>query len=261
MLCLMNKAPHKGAFFYVLLFGLLFTGPLLAACPSDRIDETVSVVQVFDGDTVRLEDGRRLRFIGIDTPEIDHRGGRSEPYSRAAQRRVEGLLGKGGELRLRFDLERQDHYGRTLAHPYLSDGRSLNGILLREGLASSLIVPPNIWGLECRIKARDEARDAGRGIWSLPSHRLMPLDTPGALKTGYRWIEGRVEGLERSRKGQWLLMGAGVRLYVANEDRDYFKDSDLNGWKGRRLRASGWLHGKPGEWRMRIRHPAQLQLF
>jgi len=256
-----KRAPRKGALFCVLLLGLFWLGSVQAVCPSDRIDETVSVVQVFDGDTVRLSDGRRLRFIGIDTPEIDHRGGRSEPYSRAAQRRVEALLGRERVLRLRLDAESQDHYGRLLAHPYLPDGRSLNALLLAEGLATALVVPPNLWQQDCYRRQMALARQNRQGLWSLSNYRLTPSAELGARAAGYRWIEGRLLRVEEQRNSTWLVLEGGLRLRIAREDRRWFAERDMRAWEGRLLRADGWLHGEAGQWRMRLRHPVQLEVL
>ena len=245
----------------IALWLLVFSGLATAQCAADRIDETVVVAQVFDGDTVRLEDGRRLRFIGIDTPEIDHRGGQSEPYSRAAQRRVQALLADGGRLSLRYDREREDHYGRALAHPYLVDGRSLNALLLEEGLARALVVPPNLWQQDCYRAVMAGARQARAGMWRLAGHRLTPASGLDKVGKGYRWISGRIEGFERTTNSHWLILNGGVRLRIAREDLAYFESLEVEKLPGSLVQADGWLQGKPGNWRMRLRHPVQLQIM
>ena len=250
------------------LYGTLFSlwlslscGIVLAACPADRVDEEVRVAHVFDGDTVRLSDGRRVRFIGIDTPEIDHRGGRSEPYSRAAQRRLEHLLGKERRLLLRYDNERKDHYGRSLAHPYLSDGKSLNAILLEEGLATTMLVTPNDWQHDCYRRAMARARDARIGIWSLPSHRLTPVIELSKRDQGYAWVAGRVQGIRAGRDSRRVLLEGGLQLYIASGDLSYFEEKMLAKLPGTTVEVDGWLQGEIGKWRMRLRHPSQLKVM
>ncbi|HEY9148940.1 MAG TPA: thermonuclease family protein, partial [Gammaproteobacteria bacterium] len=158
---LAKGALRKGAPFAFLqglfLLWALLPGAHAAACTLDRGGESVAVDYVYDGDTLRLEDGRKVRFIGINTPEIKRDGSPSEPFSRAARKRVVALTG-GDAMVLRLDQERHDRYGRLLAHPYLADGRSLSKLLLQEGLAAAVVVPPNLWHSDCYLQQEQAAR-------------------------------------------------------------------------------------------------------
>jgi endonuclease YncB( thermonuclease family) len=132
------------------------------------------VDHVHDGDSVRLADGRALRLIGIDTPELARDGRPDEPLARAARDRLRELLRDSGmRLELRFDREREDHYGRLLAHAYLPDGRSIAAELLAEGLATQLVVPPNEASWTCFRQAERVARRARLGLWALPGYQVM----------------------------------------------------------------------------------------
>ncbi|HKJ23067.1 MAG TPA: thermonuclease family protein, partial [Gammaproteobacteria bacterium] len=94
-------------------------------CGPSRVDARAHVAYVYDGDTVRLDDGRRIRLIGVDTPEIAHDGNPAQPFALAARQFLIDLLHQsGGDVRLRYGPERKDHYHRTLAHLYLPDGQS-----------------------------------------------------------------------------------------------------------------------------------------
>ena len=111
--------PRPGRYAKALLWGAFFvwavgTSPARATtCALDHADETVRVERVFDGDTVRLADGRHLRFIGLDTPEVAHDRRPAEPYADEAARAVQQLIAAGDHrLRLRHDAEAQDRYGR-----------------------------------------------------------------------------------------------------------------------------------------------------
>jgi endonuclease YncB( thermonuclease family) len=131
------------------------------------------VDHVHDGDSVRLADGRALRLIGIDTPELARDGRPDEPLARAARDRLRELLRDSGmRLELRFDREREDHYGRLLAHAYLPDGRSIAAELLAEGLATQLVVPPNEASWTCFRQAERVARRARLGLWALPGYQV-----------------------------------------------------------------------------------------
>ena len=90
------------------------------------------VTGLFDGDTLRLADGRRLRLAGIDCPELGHGAGPDQYYGREALALSRGLV-KGAGVRLEH--VGADHYGRLVAEVLLPDGRSLNLLLVREGAA------------------------------------------------------------------------------------------------------------------------------
>ena len=127
----------------------------------------VPLLRVVDGDTIRvLFEGRdeRVRYVGIDTPEIAHRPGEAaEPLGEEAADANRRLLG-AGPLRLVFDVERRDRYGRLLAYVHGGDVM-LNEALVRAGYAQTLTIPPNIRHAERFAALQREARAAGRGLW------------------------------------------------------------------------------------------------
>jgi endonuclease YncB( thermonuclease family) len=129
----------------------------------DVIGEGVyQVVYVFDGDTLRLAGGAKVRLIGIDTPEL---GDAPERWAAEATSFTREFL-RGGQVWLRFDRERIDSYGRFLAYAYVND-QMLNEALLREGLARAR-TDFNYNERYKRIfrEAQSAAQQAGRGIWS-----------------------------------------------------------------------------------------------
>jgi micrococcal nuclease len=123
------------------------------------------VARVVDGDTVVLRGGERVRYIGVDTPESVKPGTPVQCYAKAASHANERLV-EGRRVRLRYDAEREDRYGRTLAYVYrASDGLFVNAELVRRGYARVLTIPPDDAhaGSFRRLAAR--ARRAGRGLW------------------------------------------------------------------------------------------------
>jgi micrococcal nuclease len=119
--------------------------------------------QVIDGDTIRLESVGPVRYIGIDAPE------RGEPFYREARRYNENLLSRG-DVSLRYDRDRYDRYGRTLAYVYVRTdaGRTVfvNEELVRAGWATALEVPPNTEFARAFRRAEEEARRRGHGMWA-----------------------------------------------------------------------------------------------
>lgn len=234
-----------------------FAGP--PRCGADRLDQHARVNYVHDGDTVKLEDGQSLRLIGINTPELGHGGAPDETLALAARDALQTLLADSPRIALRYDSERRDHYGRLLAHAFLPDGRSVATLLLEQGLAMHLLVPPNEWNFACYQQAERKARAAGRGIWSRPEYQPLPsTDVPAAAR-GFRLIQGRVERVGHSAKSVWINLEGGVALRIARTDLNYFAGLTLESLENQVILARGWIYpGKRGPV-MRIRHPAALE--
>jgi endonuclease YncB( thermonuclease family) len=241
---------------------LACAAPLAAygqSCAPDRTDEQVQVGQVYDGDTVKLRDGRKLRLIGIDTPEIGQGNRPAQPLAVTATQTLRKLLATSPNLGLRHDAEPEDRYQRLLAHLYLQNGISVEATLLEKGLATVLTVPPNIWNLACYQAAEQRARNARRGIWSLPAYQPVDASILPAKVDGFRLVKGRVVRVSKSRKSIWLNLDGNVSLRIDRADLPYFKGYDLDRMANRQVVARGWLHPQPRGSMMRIRHPAALE--
>ena len=131
--------------------------------------DTAPVVRVVDGDTIRvgLPSGEEpVRYIGIDTPESVKPGAPVECFAKRASAYNERLVA-GERVRLVYDIERRDRYGRLLAYVYrVRDGLFVNAELVRRGYATAVTFPPNVaHERELRRLAR-RARMSGRGLWS-----------------------------------------------------------------------------------------------
>ncbi len=140
----------------------------------EREDLTGTVIRTVDGDTVwvRLAGGvEKVRYIGIDTPEIHHPTRGEEPGGRAATEINRGLVGDR-PVRLEPDVQLRDRYGRLLAYVWVrrADGVEVmvNAELVRLGYAAVLTVPPNVRHAELFRKLAAEAREQHRGLWARP---------------------------------------------------------------------------------------------
>ena len=123
------------------------------------------VERVVDGDTIVMRGGERVRYIGVDTPESVKPGTPVQCYAKAASHENARLVA-GEKVRLRYDAEHEDRYGRTLAYVYRArDGLFVNAELVRRGYARQLTIPPNVAhaGLFHRLAAQARAR--GQGLW------------------------------------------------------------------------------------------------
>ncbi len=142
-----------------LIFLILFT---TAATVSAQKWFTVKWVN--DGDTIVLTNGERVRYLGINTPEIDHENKKAQPYGYEA-RAFNRQKVIDGKIRLEFDKERHDRYGRLLAYIFLSGDIFLNEQLVQNGYAYFLYRKPNLKYSQRLLKAQQDAMKSKRGIW------------------------------------------------------------------------------------------------
>jgi micrococcal nuclease len=126
------------------------------------------VTRIVDGDTIHVDLGgtdETVRYIGIDTPESVKPGTPVECFAKKASARNRALL-QGTDVKLVFDVERRDRYGRLLAYVYRADdGTFVNAALVRDGYARTLTVPPNVRYADRFAKLQTEAREHDRGLW------------------------------------------------------------------------------------------------
>lgn len=120
--------------------------------------ETGRVNKVYDGDTVLLSDGRKIRYLGINTPEWQ------EPFYLKAKQLNESLV-MGKDVRLEFDEERIDKYGRLLAYVYVGE-QMVNAKLIEAGLAHAFFIPPDRKHNTLLLKLQADAMERKLGIWS-----------------------------------------------------------------------------------------------
>ena len=139
--------------------------PLLLASPAQGEPVEGTVVRVVDGDTIHVKVGdyvEKVRYIGMNTPEIHHPTKGEQPGGREAAEMNRRLVGK--RVRLELDVRSRDRYGRLLAYVWVGE-LMVNAELVRLGYAQVMTVPPNVRHQELFVKLQREAREAGRGLW------------------------------------------------------------------------------------------------
>ena len=129
-------------------------------------DDT-TITRIVDGDTIEVAGGVKVRLIGVDTPETVDPRTPPQCFGAEASAHTKELLPVGTPVRLAYDLERLDRYGRTLGYVFrLTDGLFVNLAVVRDGFAQQLTIPPNVAHAEEFRRAVAEARSANRGLWS-----------------------------------------------------------------------------------------------
>ena len=121
------------------------------------------VERIIDGDTIVLDGEERIRLIGVDTPETVHPTKPVEYFGKEASAFTKKIV-HGKEVRLEYDEDTKDRYGRTLAYVYLKDGTFLNAEIVKQGFGFAYTRFPFRYMEEFR-KYEREARETGRGLW------------------------------------------------------------------------------------------------
>jgi micrococcal nuclease len=137
----------------------------------------IAVERAVDGDTLKLANGERVRLIGIDTPEMheseklyrdSRKSGQDAQIIQAMGRRAYKFtkeLVEGKTVRLEFDVEKRDKYGRLLGYAYLPDNTFVNAEIIRQGYASVMTYPPNVKHADEFLRLYRQARDSKLGLW------------------------------------------------------------------------------------------------
>jgi len=125
--------------------------------------ESILVKRVVDGDTIELETGQKVRYIGIDTPETVDPRTTTQCFGKEATAKNRELV-EGKKVRLEKDVSETDKYGRLLRYVYV-DEIFVNETLVREGYAFSSTYPPDVKYQDLFIEAERAAREANVGLW------------------------------------------------------------------------------------------------
>jgi endonuclease YncB( thermonuclease family) len=216
------------------------------------------VARVLDGDSLLLADGRQVRLIGINAPEFGREGASDQPLAAEARARA-AEIAEGRDVRLTFDGERTDHHGRTLAYVTLASGRDLQELLLGEGLAWYIAIPPNLARLSRYREFEETARRAGLGIWANGIYAPVPVGRLGPRDTGFRRVEGQVRHVRYTKRFVHLDLDERFHIVVPRADWNHFPLAPRD-YIGRRLVARGWVAEYKGSLRLRISHPAMLEV-
>jgi endonuclease YncB( thermonuclease family) len=218
---------------------------------------------IHDGDTLTLTDGRRVRVIGLNAPEVARSGHGGEPFANEATIAARNFLRDSGKVVIQPGAEDRDRHGRLLAHVFRpEDGASLASNLLAQGLAWQIAVPPNLGYLDCNRAAENEARTQGLGLWS---SQYRGSEQATTLESGFRVLSATIDRVAFN-KSWWLETDAGFVLRIPNADRSMFERSAIERLPGQRVEVRGWMYRRTVEapfspWVLLLRHPSALELL
>lgn len=241
----------------LLLFFIFFSSHLIASCPHPAWDKTVTLAKINDGDTVTLTNGRLVRFIGINTPEINYASlTHSEPFALEAKALLQRHIKKGDKLHLLFDKTKVDRYGRMLAYVYSKTGRNLSLLQLQAGLAQHWVIGKNDYFWSCFQKAERQARLRRKGIWS----NIKPLSASKLQKKdkGYVYIKGVISSISENSKGLQFFLDRKLKVEVSKAKLKIFKKNKVNFLLHDKLLLTGKLVFSKGKPKLTLYHPAQI---
>ena len=243
------------------------------ACEQLRMTPGGTVVQVTDGDTLVLDDGRVVRLIGTQAPKLPlgREGYPTWPLAPEAKTALEELT-LNRSVQLGYGGEEIDRYGRQLAHVFVQTAEGLlwaQQAMIAKGLARVYSFPDNRACLDLLFAAEGKARVAGLGIWSDPYYSVRQADAPGVLLTRgghYELVEGRVLLADQSGERVYLNFGRfwkedftavieapALRLFAAD-------GVDPMTLEGALVRIRGWVDDRGGP-RIEITHPEQIEVL
>ncbi len=235
---------------------------------SDRVQQGAELVQVnpgysyyrvkkvYDGDTVLLSNNKKIRLLGINTPEVEGRHKSAQVGGEEAKQWLLMRL-KNRKVRLETDIEKQDKYGRYLAHIFTEDKLHINLELVRKGLASVNIYPPNLKFSNALLQAQKQAEIDFIGIWSYPEY--LPKQVTEIKHSSYKgWqrIVGRIESIRYTRKYSYLNLSDSFSLKINQKLLPLFPD--LNSYIGKKVEVRGWINRNKNRYSMIIRHPSAI---
>jgi len=196
---------------------------------SINANRSVKVTRVLDGDTIEIESGERVRYLGINAPES------GQPFFTEATRENERLVA-GRTVALEFDVQTQDRYKRLLAYVWVGDVL-VNEEIVKNGYAVIETIQPNVKYQDLILKAQQEARNACRGLWAglcsqnkeVSCIRIVNInaDAPGndnENKNG-EWIEIKNTCSQAISMESWFLKDSSA------SNKYEFKDFTLEGSK------------------------------
>ena len=252
-------------FIFLLLFlpwSLLWADTCDLQSPASQSNIKQAMVQnVIDGDTVRLQDGELVRFVGINTPEIDHETGQSEPFAEKARDVLRGLLGdKQPRILLQLDNETHDRHGRLLAHVFTTDGKNIQTQMISQGLGMWIVVPPNLRYMDCYRSAEQTARRQKIGVWSAQFKQPRDARSLSTKDRGFQWIRGKITRIGKGKTSLWLNFGDTATLRVRKDDLHYFDNQPLTALKGKVVTVRGWMYPYKKQIVMPLRHPASVEM-
>lgn len=164
-----------------ILFLLILLSYFITSAFSKNEKDSYKVTEVHDGDTLTVVTKtffgfilktEKIRLVGIDAPELAQ-----EPWGRRSKNYLRKIIRESdGKVRIEFDVQHRDKYGRILAYLWDKNGNMINYLMIRNGYAMVYTIPPNVKYADLFVEAQRLSREEKKGIWSKDGLTEKPSD-------------------------------------------------------------------------------------
>jgi len=258
-----GRAFTGGPLFCAWLIGpalLLFSASVFAdnpcALPDNAAREWVDVERVTDGDTIVLTDRRRVRVIGINSPELSKPSERKlKAEAEAAREIASELIQSSDRVQLVHGDEAFDRHGRTLAHVLFSDGSSLASELILRGLAAATAVSPNTRCAAHHRALELNAREERRGLWQHADNPWHATADDKRRLAGFHILTDQVVNVKQTKRNWRLQLSGGA---IVNGTKSLMSESEWQALANQTITVRGWFGQQNGKPIVRLHHLANL---
>jgi len=225
------------------------------------LPESALVTTVYDGDTIKVrfknKQERKVRLIGIDAPEIENV--REEVKFRAQMaKRFAFFYLYQKKIKLSYDWEMEDKYGRLLAYIWTEKQGLINKFILSEGFAVVYLNFPFKYKEEF-IEAEREARKLEKGLWKKGPYPSIPVSEVRAYLGKLLSVKYTCSGVQTKRKFVFLYSsGEEFSTLVPRENVSFFPE--LKSFRGKALTVTGFLEEYKGKPQIVAFFPRQIKI-
>jgi endonuclease YncB( thermonuclease family) len=221
--------------------------------------ERYLVEKVFDGDTILLGDGQKVRLLGINTPETDNKYKTAEAGGEQAKNWLRQRL-EHHYVSLQTDVTLQDKYGRTLAYVFTDDQQFVNLELVKNGLAMVNTYPPNLKYTDILLKAQQQAELSAQGVWAIPDYAPVNYQQlHEANLKGWKRITGKILSINQGGHSHYLQFSDQVAVRIDNQYQSLFPP--LAAYLGKTVEARGWVYTSKQGFTLPVMHPGEIRVL
>ncbi|SFF86451.1 thermonuclease family protein [Neptunomonas qingdaonensis] len=223
------------AFFVSVISSLI--SPLQASerCESTLTKEKVSVRYVYDGDTLQLSDRRKVRLVGLNTPELKEGPAWSRFVAKQAKSTLQQWLSLQQNVYLQVEQDARDDYGRILGYLVNAKGEDPAVALLEKGLAYAVVIAPNIEKQRCYFAAEKRARLADVGVWAQAA--VIRAKNLNKKLTGFSLVQGKVTRQFHFKTSEAVVLDDNLVVMLKGVSR-------LPSLAGKEVRVRGWVQAR-----------------
>lgn len=231
-----------------------------ATCLTDSPVEIVRVLRVTDGDTIVLQDQRRVRIIGINTLELNSQNPTNRHLAQLAKASLENFLIQGSPVLVQ-GVDTHDRHGRALAHVRLSNGQDAAQTLIEQGLGLAVGIGENTRCADTLAALEQRARDNARGLWRQPGNWYLDVDRLSGTERGFHVVKSVIGSVLGNGSGKALALSNGLHVKLGDAAAQLEKESGqtLESWIGQSVEVRGWLSSRNGRTSLTLHHAGNLR--